>query len=139
MPNRVLARRVAALQVCKLLHQIGELDDNLLPVGKESFRAFEEDWNNFPLEESDELLTRNNLEPRPGTTKRRQYYYKKVADTLTDCRPLASVPVFLYLITMTLTCPLPEEQNTRGRKIYPPEDSAQGFGILTLKQIPKVV
>lgn len=39
---------------------------------------------------------------------------------------------------MTLTCPLPEEQNTRGRKIYPPEDSAQGFGILTLKEIPKV-
>jgi hypothetical protein len=39
---------------------------------------------------------------------------------------------------MVLTCPLPEEQNTRGRKIYPPEDSPQGFGILTLKQIPKV-
>jgi len=39
---------------------------------------------------------------------------------------------------MMLTCPLPEEQNTRGRKIYPPEDSPQGFGILTLKQIPKV-
>lgn len=39
---------------------------------------------------------------------------------------------------MTLTCPIPEEQNTRGRKVYPPEDSAQGFGILTTKQIPKV-
>jgi len=39
---------------------------------------------------------------------------------------------------MMLTCPLPEEQNTRGRKLYPPEDSPQGFGILTLKQIPKV-
>jgi hypothetical protein len=39
---------------------------------------------------------------------------------------------------MVLTCPLPEEQNTRGRKIYPPEDSPQGFGILTLKQIAKV-
>lgn len=39
---------------------------------------------------------------------------------------------------MTLTCPLPEEQNTRGRKIYPPEDSSQGFGILTLKQVPSI-
>lgn len=39
---------------------------------------------------------------------------------------------------MNLTCPLPEEQNTRGRKIYPPEESAQGFGVLTLKKIPKV-
>lgn len=39
---------------------------------------------------------------------------------------------------MTLTCPLPEEQNTRGRKIYPPEESLQGFGILTTKEIPPV-
>lgn len=39
---------------------------------------------------------------------------------------------------MVLTCPIPEEQNTRGRKIYPPEDSPQGFGILTTKYIPKV-
>lgn len=39
---------------------------------------------------------------------------------------------------LTLQCPIPEEQNTRGRKIYPPEDALQGFGILTLKKIPKV-
>lgn len=39
---------------------------------------------------------------------------------------------------MTLQCPIPEEQNTRGRRIYPPEDSVQGFGILTLKEIPKI-
>lgn len=78
MPTKVLAKRVAALQVCKLLHQMGELDNNLMPVGKETFKAFEDDWNNFPMEEYDELLTKNNVEPRPGTTKRRQYYYKRV-------------------------------------------------------------
>lgn len=39
---------------------------------------------------------------------------------------------------MVLSCPLPEEQNTRGRRIYPPEESAIGFGIITLKEIPKV-
>lgn len=138
MPTRVLAKRIAALQVCKILHQMGELDDNLMPVGKETFKAFEDDWNNFPMEEYDEILTRNNVEPRPGTTKRRQYYYKRIADSLTNCRPLPSRPAYLYLINMTLTCPLPEEQNTRGRKIYPPEDSPQGFGILTLKQVPSI-
>lgn len=42
------------------------------------------------------------------------------------------------MIDLTLQCPIPEEQNTRGRKIYPPEDAQQGFGILTLKRIPKV-
>lgn len=39
---------------------------------------------------------------------------------------------------MELVCPIPEEQNTRGRKIYPPEDALQGFGILTRKRIPKL-
>lgn len=39
---------------------------------------------------------------------------------------------------MTLECAIPEEQNTRGRKIYPPEDAIQGFGILSLKKIPKL-
>lgn len=39
---------------------------------------------------------------------------------------------------MILECPIPEEQNTRGRKIYGPEDALQGFGVLTLKSIPKL-
>lgn len=39
---------------------------------------------------------------------------------------------------MVLECPIPEEQNTRGRKIYAPEDAIQGFGILTSKAIPKL-
>lgn len=62
----------------------------------------------------------------------------QIADSLTDCRPVAGKESFLYDITMALTCPLPEEQNTRGRKIHAPEDSSQGFGIITLKSIPKI-
>ncbi|GLG98532.1 Endoribonuclease Dcr-1 [Gryllus bimaculatus] len=111
MPTRVLARRIAALEACRILHKARELDDNLLPVGKEGFRV---------PEEEEELAS--------GI----------IADALTDCRPTPGQPAFLYYISMVLTCPLPEEQNTRGRKIYPPEDSMQGFGILTLKEIPKI-
>lgn len=37
-----------------------------------------------------------------------------------------------------MNCPVPEEQNTRGRSIHPPEESVHGFGILTLKHIPSV-
>lgn len=37
-----------------------------------------------------------------------------------------------------MNCPVPEEQNTRGRRIHPPEESIHGFGILTTKQIPSV-
>ncbi|GAB0099255.1 Endoribonuclease Dcr-1 [Sergentomyia squamirostris] len=138
MPTRTLARRIAALIACRLLHQCGELDDNLQPIGKEGYRAFEPDWEDFELESSDELLIHDNLEPRPGTTKRRQYYYKRVASSLSNCRPAVNEKCYFYNIQMILKCPIPEEQNTRGRKIYPPEESVQGFGILTLKKIPQI-
>lgn len=140
MITRTLARRVAALAACKILHEIGELDDNLLPIGKEGFKAIEEDWQFFELDKADEELSWNDQDdPRPGTTKRRQYYYKRIASAFTNCRPTeSSKKVYLYHIAMTLQCPIPDEQNTRGRKIYSPEDATQSFGILTTKKIPKI-
>ncbi|XP_058442684.1 endoribonuclease Dcr-1 [Malaya genurostris] len=138
MPTEILARRMAAYIACRVLHSAGELDDSLQPIGKESFRAFEADWEDFELESTDAQIVNENSEPRPGTTKRRQYYYKRIASAFSDCRPKVQSNVYLYHISMTLQCPIPEEQNTRGRKIYPPEDSPQGFGILTTKIIPKV-
>uniref|UniRef100_A0A6P4EHJ9 ribonuclease III n=1 Tax=Drosophila rhopaloa TaxID=1041015 RepID=A0A6P4EHJ9_DRORH len=138
MPTQTLARRLAALQACVELHRIGELDDQLQPIGKEGFRALEPDWECFDLEPEDEQIVQLSDEPRPGTTKRRQYYYKRIASEFCDCRPVAGAPCYLYFIQLTLQCPIPEEQNTRGRKIYPPEDAQQGFGILTTKRIPKL-
>lgn len=166
MPNRAMARRMAALQMCIDLHRENEIDDNLLPIGKENFKAKPEDAEVPALPDESRA---DFSEARPGTTKRRQYYYKKVsvifsksvfyswsssylnivlffplllpqtAEALTDCRPVVGIPSYLYHINMVLSCPLPEEQNTRGRRIYPPEESAIGFGILTLKEIPKVI
>lgn len=78
MPSKVLARRIAALICCRVLHLSGELDDSLQPIGKEGFRASEPDWNNFELEKEDADIVNENLDPRPGTTRRRQYYYKRV-------------------------------------------------------------
>ncbi|XP_015125778.1 endoribonuclease Dcr-1 [Diachasma alloeum] len=135
MPNKAMARRLAALQMCINLHKENEIDDNLLPIGKENFKARPEDVEVPAL--PDEIRSEYS-EARPGTTKRRQYYYKKTAEALTDCRPTVGVPSYLYHIKMILSCPLPEEQNTRGRRIYPPEESDIGFGILTLKKIPKL-
>nr|WDW26279.1 dicer-1 [Amrasca biguttula biguttula] len=132
MPSPVLAKRVAALEVVQVLHSAKELDDNLQPIGKESFHSLESE-----LVEEEEGESEMD-EPRPGTTKRRQYYYKRIASSLSDCRPLLGQPALLYHLDMVLTCPLPEEQNTRGRKLYPPEEAPQGFGILTLKPIPKI-
>lgn len=80
MPSRVLARRFAAFICCQVLHRAGELDDTLHPISKESFWMREEEQLNSAIcnEELEEMMSKNCMEPRPGTTKRRQYYYKRV-------------------------------------------------------------
>ncbi|KAG7161841.1 endoribonuclease Dicer-like 2 [Homarus americanus] len=107
-----LAKMAAALECCRCLHQIGELDDQLQPVGKESMKLDD----HLCAPPADDQVPEGM--PRPGTTKRRQYYYKK--------------------LEMVLTCPIPDEQNTRGRKIYRPEKSTRSFGIVTTKPISQV-
>ncbi|KAH9630840.1 hypothetical protein HF086_001869 [Spodoptera exigua] len=88
MSTKVLARRMVALQACRILHKSGELDNQLMPIGKENFRAVE-------LEGVNTIGTCAGNEPadahdsaRPGTTKRRQYYYKRTAWAFTDCQPV---------------------------------------------------
>jgi len=44
----------------------------------------------------------------------------------------------LYAFHMTLSCPITEEQNTRGRPIHAPEDSSRGFGLLCERHLPLV-
>ena len=134
MPSKVLAKRSVALETCRQLHRLKELDDHFLPIGKENLRLEEEEDYNADLEE--ENVAESNT--RPGTTKRRQYYYKQVADSFTRCLPDTSRHCYLYAITMVLTEPIPEEQNTRGRKIYKPETSTQSLGLLTSKPMPQI-
>ena len=45
---------------------------------------------------------------------------------------------FLYSLHLKLTCAIPEDQNTRGRKINDPEESNQKFGILVKDEMPPV-
>lgn len=78
MPSRELARRFAALICCKVLHESGELDEYLQPIGKEAFRASEPEYNNFELSKEDAEIIYSDTEARPGTTRRRQYYFKRV-------------------------------------------------------------
>ena len=176
MPSPALARRSAAYNACVMLHKKGELDDGMMPVGKENLLIRElinitkgNEWN------GDDAA-------RPGTTKRRQYYYKKVAkclltehnndenktvgenhDEADDVEVTSSVHKFyerdedeqlkqkyetvnvpdtctycLYILNMRLTCPIPEEQNTRGRKIYDPADSLLQLGLLLPSNMPPV-
>ncbi|XP_060562889.1 endoribonuclease Dicer-like [Ruditapes philippinarum] len=131
MGTKLKAKQAVALKMCKILHKQGELDDNLMPVGKEMFERDEDDdiWD----EEEDQLG-----EARPGTTKRKQYYCKKVATALQQTVPVEDTACYLYIIDMVLTGPITEDQNTRGRKLNAPEDTPRCFGILTTKTIPLV-
>ena len=56
---------------------------------------------------------------RPGTTKRRQYYYKKVADCL-EVDDDSADRFHLYSLQLKLSCAIPDDQNTRGRSIFDP-------------------
>uniref|UniRef100_A0A8C5WGY4 ribonuclease III n=1 Tax=Leptobrachium leishanense TaxID=445787 RepID=A0A8C5WGY4_9ANUR len=130
MFNARLAERAVALICCKKLHQIGELDDHLMPVGKETVKYEEE------LDLHDEEET--NVPGRPGSTKRRQCYPKAIPECLQNSYPKPGQPCYLYVIGMVLTTPLPDELNFRRRKLYPPEDTTRCFGILTAKPIPQI-
>ncbi|KAM4690395.1 endoribonuclease Dicer [Rhinophrynus dorsalis] len=125
-----LAERAVALICCKKLHQIGELDDHLMPVGKETVKYEEE------LDLHDEEET--SVPGRPGSTKRRQCYPKAIPECLRNSYPKPGHPCYLYVIGMVLTTPLPDELNFRRRKLYPPEDTTRCFGILTAKPIPQI-
>lgn len=129
MPSVSLAKQAVALQTVMILHSNGELDDSLMPIGKESVRQ-EPD-----LYDGDDTVDEDCGEFRPGSTKRRQYYNKQLAPELTKCLPCPKTSAYLYWIKMILSCPLPDEQNTRGRKLHPPENASQCFGIILANPI----
>ncbi|XP_066531976.1 endoribonuclease Dicer isoform X1 [Hoplias malabaricus] len=130
MPCVRLAEKAVALLCCEKLHKIGELDDHLMPVGKETVKYEEE------LDLHDEEET--NVPGRPGSTKRRQCYPKAIPECLRGSYPVPEKSYYLYVIGMVLTTPLPDELNFRRRKLYPPEDTTRCFGILTAKPIPRI-
>uniref|UniRef100_A0A4W5JGP7 ribonuclease III n=1 Tax=Hucho hucho TaxID=62062 RepID=A0A4W5JGP7_9TELE len=125
-----LAEKAVALLCCEKLHKKGELDDHLMPVGKETVKYEEE------LDLHDEEET--SVPGRPGSTKRRQCYPKAIPECLRDSYPVPQQSYYLYVVGMVLTTPLPDELNFRRRKLYPPDDTTRCFGILTAKPIPRI-
>lgn len=157
MPTVVLARRMVALQACRILHKSGELDNQLMPIGKENFKVLD---SVYPSLTNDRTYNDMNDLARPGTTKRRQYYYKRTARAFTDCQPIIDMDDselsncvdksildsnstspdlkgesqpkrnVLYSIVCVLWCALPERYNTRGRTLHAPQNATQALAIL---------
>nr|UFK76043.1 dicer-1-like protein [Haemaphysalis longicornis] len=135
MPTKLLAKQAAALKACEELHKMGELDDQLVPQGKEAMRLALDQSAAGRLPPEEDVQPGG---PRPGTTKRRQRYDKKVSEVLRGQRVGDNDECHLYAFSLKLTCPIPEEQNTRGRKIHDPADTARGFGLVTSRRIPLI-
>ena len=157
------AQFAVALEACQKLRDMQELDENWMPLGRENLKMPKINAlvtptvpSNSAIEPSatpdgnSETNTKPNNEPvvtkevshinvpgRAGTTKRRQYYFKRMAKCLSDSGKDAD-SFHLYALRMRLTCPIPEEQNTRGRKIHPPEDAHHCFGILVQSKMPPI-
>lgn len=93
MANRTDAKKVAALECCKRLYELKELDpENLLPVTKEKWL---EEVASFTGNHAQEQTQPG--EPKPGTQRRVQYYAQKV-------RLLAVLPLLLnYCCASTLS------------------------------------
>ena len=138
----------AAIKVCEELRKVNELDENMLPYGREISKRSSSELPKPSSSQSTSEPTEKSSSPpppvikeppgRPGTTKRRQYYNKQVAPPFSTSLPKEKKSCHLYAFKMKLTCALPEEQNTRGRKIHPPENAALSFGLLVPQKMPPI-
>jgi hypothetical protein len=72
MQTKKMAKRAVALEVCELLHKLGELNEHLLPVERED--PIEACAELFPLYKEE---TGDNV-PQRGTNKRKEQYGKEV-------------------------------------------------------------
>ena len=74
MPSKNQAKMAAALKACKLLHKIGELDDNLLPK-----QTLSDEESGLEEEEEEAAAESGRKKPKAGTKKRRRQYVRKVS------------------------------------------------------------
>nr|SZF06445.1 endoribonuclease Dcr-1 [Psoroptes ovis] len=138
-----IAKQSAAFEAVKTLREIGELDQNYFPIGKETNRYIEK----LGLQECFMNVGNrfNRIQNRNIASKRRQYYNKKVADSLcgdifeTDANDQSVYRFkYLYEFQMELTYRLSEEHNRRGRRIIDPAETTRTFGIISPHCLPKL-
>lgn len=136
-PTKNIASRLAAFTAAKILYESGELDENMMPITKETMRI-----KNPPKRFKE--LNRPAGKPNGvkgtsvGSTKRRQYYQKRIAEVFSKSLVREGVPCNLYKFKMVLNCPIPDEQNRRGRRIIDPSETNRNYGIVCTTALPPV-
>lgn len=120
------------VQACKILHKRGELNDHLLPVGRESIAKLLSQLDDDP----DEFCPGMNA--KVGSSRRKQLYDRRVANDLHNAVPINGNPLYLYVFEMELLKEPSIEHNPKGRKFVRPEDYEHCFGFLSSIMLPNV-
>ncbi|CAI2349147.1 unnamed protein product [Caenorhabditis sp. 36 PRJEB53466] len=132
MPNKKTAQMAVALEACRQLHLKGELDDNLLPKGRESIAALLEHIDDEPDEYAPGMLA------KVGSAKRKQLYDKKIARALNEGFVEPGKECYIYAFELERVREVEEISNPKRRKFQNPNDYEYCFGFLSTKDIPKV-
>ncbi|CAD6188634.1 unnamed protein product [Caenorhabditis auriculariae] len=132
MSTKKLAQMAVALEACRQLHRQGELDDNLLPKGRETIAKLMQEID----EEPDEYAP--GLSAKVGSAKRKQLYDKKVARALNEALPQAGKPCYIYVFDMERVKEAAAFTNPKRRKFANPGDYDYLFGIVSSVLLPKV-
>lgn len=74
-PRKKYAKMSAALKMCELLDQKGELDDSLIPVARDAWGKTQLDYN---IDQEDEEHRLSGATHKIGSTKMKRSYEKTV-------------------------------------------------------------
>lgn len=113
-PARIksVAQRLAAYTVCKVLHETKELDDNMLPVTKESMKPLSSFLSRVTPQKGMNCRSGGFNSSRKaqtiGSTRHRQYYDKRIAKVFSGPLPQPGIRIYLYKFNMVLICPIPD-------------------------------
>ena len=121
-PDKKLAKRSAALQICRQLHEYGELDDRLKVKTREVVVEDRDD---------DDVDEYNPNKRKVGTKRKRNFYEKEQPEQL-KCKDEG--PFFLHTIEIKLERPNPNFKYS----LYHPENDTSSIGILTSSVLPNL-
>ncbi|PFX27170.1 Endoribonuclease Dicer [Stylophora pistillata] len=127
MLSKNQAKMAAALKAWKMLHKIGELDDDLLPKRTVSDEESE-------LEEN--AAAESGGKPKAGTKKRRRRYKRKVPEVFVGSLVQDGQPQFLTTITIQVTKLTQPQEFVISERLFPGKTCT--FGMLTNKRVPWV-
>ncbi|XP_014275311.1 endoribonuclease Dicer [Halyomorpha halys] len=129
--NLVTAKGAVALNACKMLYKIGELNEHLLPVGNEVQNVEEKILCPLWEDEKDQKSLH-----KPGTKKSRRIYDKQFPRWICGGFPQVGQPVYIHVLKILPNYPKPE--NDRLLAFYNLLLSNKNFAVLSSKKWPKL-